>query len=319
MQSSSLTRRGRLSSFEKRYPAYIGYVYAILCNFISVFGNFFIQNISKNFTHNQTFHFVGIQLVLYNYGAIHYQKLSSCPKNPRITKMLCLRAMTGMVAGIFFYAGLPLVPLSEGTVIQMSTPVITGILAIGFLSEKYDRTLLITTILSVAGVLLITKPSFLFGEVSSGADYPSRDLGLILLLICAFITSLSQILLRKLGSVSNAYTTALFLGIGFCLSASIMEVIQGVKGPGLEKYFWVLLLGLLRFVTHVLNNKSYAFGEAGKISLISYSQVPIAYLVDLIIVGIEPEFFSIVGSVCVFSSVFVMLAKQYKKQQTSAK
>jgi len=308
--------RTRLSSFEKRYPTYIGYVYAILSNSVAVFGNFFIQNVSKNFTHNQTFHFVGVQLVLYNYAAIKAQKLDSCPKNPRVTKMLLLRALTGMIAGIFFYGGLPLVPLSEGTVIQMSTPVITGILAIGFLSEKYDRTLFITTILSVTGVLLITKPSFLFGQATAAGDYPSRSLGLILLLICAFITSLSQILLRKLGSVTNAYTTALYLGLGFSLSASVSEVIQGVKGPGLEQYLWVLLLGLLRFVTHALNNKSYAFAEAGKISLISYSQVPIAYLVDIIIVGIKPELFSVLGSACVFSSVFVMLAKQYKKEQS---
>ena len=311
-----IQRKSRLSIgyFEKTYPTYMGYVYAILTNILLVFGNLFIQNVSKNFTSNQVLYFVGVQLASYSFITTKHNKVPTCHSTPRITRMLILRAVLGFSGAIFFYKGMSVVPLAEGTVVQMLTPIITGILALLFLKEKYDITLLLSTIFSVIGVLFVNKPGFLFGEtVPSDKSYPDQTFGLFLLLVSSFLGSISQVILKKLGSVSNPFTTSFYLGIGFSISASIAVVLQGIKNPSLSVYIWLPMLGLVRFLIHALMGKSYAFGDAGKISLISYAQVPIAFIVDIFIVGRNPDLYSILGSFSVFSSVFIMLYKHYKQ------
>ena len=311
-----IVSRLNLATIEKKLPSYIGYVYAVLSNSIFVLGHYFVQKISKRFSADQVLFYVGVQLFLYNYATVKAQKISCCPKIPHTTRMLLLRAIFGFVAGIFFYRGLPMVPLSEGIVVQMLTPVITGILAIMLLREKYDMTLLITTILSVTGVLLITKPDFIFGEETQQTnEYPQRTFGLFLLLLCSFLASFSQILIKKLGSVSNAYNTGMYLGLGFALSSAVCQITKGVDVGNASIYIWLAVIGLSRYLAHVLLNKSYAFGDAGKIALFAYLQVPFGYIIDIFIVGRSPDFYSGLGSVSIFSSVFVTLYKQYQTKK----
>jgi len=320
LQEPKRARLLSISTLEKKYPAHIGYLYAFLTHFIGVVGTYLIQRVSRDFSSNQVLHFVGVQLVAYNYATASHKKLPCCPSNPSITSKLILRALAGMTSGILFYGGLPLAPLSEATVVQMSTPVMTGILALAFLNERYDRTLLLTTIFSLMGILMITKPPFLFGATEDDSQYPYKTFGLIILLVSSLFNSFGQILIKKLGAVSNAYTTSFYVGIGFCFSSSLGQIMQGVTSPAdWIPYLWILLIGASRYLTHLLNNKSYALGNAGKISLISYAQVPVAYLIDLVIVGRELDFYSGLGSLSVFSSMFIMLFKQFKQSKTAKK
>lgn len=55
-------------------------------------------------------------------------------------------------------------PLSEGSVLSMTTPVFAAIFSVFFLKESYDITMLLITLMSLMGVVFISKPTFLFSS-----------------------------------------------------------------------------------------------------------------------------------------------------------
>lgn len=53
------------------------------------------------------------------------------------------------------------------------------------------------------------------------------------------------------------------------------------------------------------------FGDAGKISVIVYTEVIFGYLIDILVVGTVPEFWSLVGSslitLCIINEFYTIL------------
>ena len=222
-----------------------------------------------------------------------------------------LEGFLGFTSAMFLNTGISLMPLSESIVIQMTVPVFTGLLAFCFLGEKYDRTLVLTTIFSFIGIILISKPAVIFGATSEkeAAAFPYRSLGILLTMVGSFTTAVIQITLKKLGAVSNA--NMFYWGIGLSLSGPIVQMFKGAKPFYFGLAIWLLLLGLSRYISQIYMHKSFTLGEANKVSLISYFQVPMAYIVDVFILGVTVDMYSVLGSICVFSCVFLALYKNY--------
>ena len=84
------------------------------------------------------------------------------------------RVVLGVVSFGFYIYSLTLLPLSEASVLNMTVPVTAGIFAALILKEKYDLSLFLITIFSFMGVVMIAKPSFLFGDHEVSSQYPNR-------------------------------------------------------------------------------------------------------------------------------------------------
>jgi len=203
--------------------------------------------------------------------------------------------------------GFTLIPVSECTAIQMTSPAFTAMLATIFFGEKYDIMLFLNTVLCFFGVMFISKPAFLFGTGEGNAESPHRSLGVMIALSGAFVGSFVQICLKKLGSMVspfiNTLTFAIFLG-------PIMAVAQIVVGMGdvyLSDVIAVAGIGLCHCGAHVLMNKSFALGSASTISLMMYSQVFLAYIIDIVFMGTALEFYSVIGSINIFLCLFITL------------
>ena len=211
-----------------------------------------------------------------------------------------------------------MLPLSEAVVIQMTSPVFTAILAVFILKETYSATLALTTLFSFLGVILISKPELIFGDNADAGRYPNKTLGIVISLFASFVAAGTQIMVKILGAVSNAYTISLYLGVIMSVWGAVFELFIGINAIFFVDILWGLLLGFLRFIMHVTLNKSYALEDASKVSLIMYSQVPLAYMIDVFIVGVELDRYSVIGSVSVFSCVFVLLYRNYQAKKAQA-
>jgi len=298
---------------EKKYKNQIGYIYAIISQISFVLGHSLVQKTSKHLTAFQVMYFIGIQVCMYNYIALALDK-SSYPSPyataPRTNKMLLTRAIVGFSGACFILSGLTLMPLSEAIVVQMTGPVFTGLLAICFLKEKYDKTLVLTTIFSFIGVILISKPAIIFGENDAAKDFPFRTLGIIATLIGSLITAVTQITIKKLGAVSSANTTAYYFGFGLATGGPLIQLFKGMNNYYMEDFIWLFFLGISRYISHIFLNKGFALASANKVSLMAYSQVPLAYVIDIFFLGVALEFYSVLGSIFVFSCVFILLYKK---------
>jgi len=67
-----------------------------------------------------------------------------------------------------------------------------------------------------------------------------------------------------------------------------------------------------------LMNYSMKFGDAGKISLMGYSEMLFGYLLDIFLLGTRPEFYSIIGSMLIFSCIFIQIYEITKRNRQRA-
>jgi drug/metabolite transporter (DMT)-like permease len=85
-------------------------------------------------------------------------------------RLLLQRGILGAAALACFLFSLTHLPLAESTLIQYMNPVFAILVAHWWFGERMGRGEWIALVASLAGVLLITRPAFLFGGAASGID-----------------------------------------------------------------------------------------------------------------------------------------------------
>src|SRR5690606_37022932 len=78
-------------------------------------------------------------------------------------RLLWLRGGLGFAALSCFYYSIARLPLADATVIQFTNPIFAALLAAWFLKEPVRIPEAMCVLVSMAGVLLVARPAFLFG------------------------------------------------------------------------------------------------------------------------------------------------------------
>ncbi|KRW99243.1 WD40-repeat-containing domain [Pseudocohnilembus persalinus] len=128
-----------------------------------------------------------------------------------------------MIAGIFWYLGVQILPISEAITLVMTNSMMTCILCYFFLGEKMTKIDIISIILGFTGILFIVKPEFLrelIGyELKKSDDFESQQnyfLGVLFCILGALGRSMSQILYKKIGKQADTITLSSFYSV-FCM------------------------------------------------------------------------------------------------------
>ena len=81
--------------------------------------------------------------------------------------LLIYRGLTAAFGMSFVFASYTKLKLSDATVLINTNPIWTTFLAFIFLGEKLSRKLLICCLISFVGIVLVSRPEFLFNNVYS--------------------------------------------------------------------------------------------------------------------------------------------------------
>ena len=84
----------------------------------------------------------------------------------RDKRWLWIRGALGFAGLSCVYGAVTHLPLAEATILQYLYPAITALLAGVFLGEAISRRIIAATAASLAGVLLVARPTLLFGGVA---------------------------------------------------------------------------------------------------------------------------------------------------------
>ncbi|EAL66249.1 hypothetical protein DDB_G0282779 [Dictyostelium discoideum AX4] len=124
------------------------------------------------------------------------------PKEKRL--FLSLRGLSGTIGLCTYFYTITVLPLSEAVIISFTNPVMTAALAAVLLKEKWGPVQAICAFLSLCGITVISKPSFLFhddhndGSSASHAESdPHKLLYIFIGIIGAFFGAISYIAVRK--------------------------------------------------------------------------------------------------------------------------
>ena len=215
---------------------------------------------------------------------------------------LFLRGLTGFIALSAIYLALTKLPLADATVLQYTNPVFTAFLAAIFLGEPISRRDWGGTALSLAGVVLIAKPSFLFGSRASGLD----PLYVGVALFGALFSAAAYVIVRKLRTSEHPLTIIFYFPLVTTLG-SLPTALPGAIWPTpLEWLLLVVGVAGTAQLGQVYLTKGLHAEQAGRAMSMSYLQILFAAVWGLLFFGERPDVLSVLGAALVMGGTVLV-------------
>ncbi|EFA80065.1 hypothetical protein PPL_06887 [Heterostelium album PN500] len=194
---------------------------------------------------------------------------------------------TGSMVCIFYT--ISVLPLGDAIAMSCSTLLFSGVLGSTILKEKWTKTYSICTILSIVGVFIISKPSFIFGSV-----------------LGAFFQSVSNVFSRKIGKDTNPFIMVVYYqSIAMLILLPVCLILNVWRAPSLIEWFYLFCMGVLGFIFQGTANRAFQIENVAKMSPLTYTEIIFTYILQIIFFKESPDLFSIFGSICIILCAFV--------------
>lgn len=168
------------------------------------------------------------------------------PKGRRL--MLVLRSFFGTTGLMLSFYAFRNMPLADASVIVFSVPVFVAVFAYIFLKEPCGLFNILTIILTLIGVILITRPTFIFGETfqnltTQNEKYHYGAWGALAAFGATLFGANAYVLLRALKSIHFSVIMANFGGFALIQTVTISWYLGVLCWPtcGIERILMVIL------------------------------------------------------------------------------
>jgi drug/metabolite transporter (DMT)-like permease len=211
--------------------------------------------------------------------------------------LLLLRGLLGYIALSAFFFGLTHLPLADATVIQYTNPVFTALLAALFLAEAIRRREMAFVLLSLAGVVLMTRPAFLFG----GADGRLDPFAVGVALAGALFSAAAYVTVRSLGRTEDPVVIVFWYAVIAALGALPFTVAEAVLPTPLE---WAVLLGIggVTQLGQVFMTRGLKAERAGRAMAVAYMQIVFAAAWGALLFAEVPDGWGLAGALLIILS-----------------
>lgn len=260
-------------------------------------------------------------------------------KDKNVQLLLILRAAFGSLAVAAFFYAVQNLPLPDAITLQFTTPVFAALLAVPLLKEKWLRQDQIGAAVCLLGVLMIARPSWLFGSSGVAAGVTAAKAATansttttatLVGLVGALFAGLAYVLVRKIGSRANANTMVFYYAMFSTLTAPLGSKLLGGEGStwnvmelpassnNLQQLLVFLGLGLFGFLGQLFTNMGLQQCDSAAIAtLITNTQIVFAFLFELTVLkeGLSP--WSLAGTALIvgyMASVGVGMMRKEKSQ-----
>jgi len=244
-----------------------------------------------------------VSLVL-SYGDVKRKKIALLGQHKLL---LCMRAVVGTVALFFVYYAVAKLPFAEATVLQYLHPMFTAFLAVLFLKEVLRWPTIMCIFLSLLGLLVIVRPSFLFAYAS--ADYDVIAIGAAIL--GAFGSGVAYILVRKLSALEDPSVIIFYFPL-FALPISLLFLGQDFVMPQGWQWLLLLLVGVMTQVGQIGLTRAMQTETASRATSFSYLQVVFAVILGWVFFSELPDAWVVLGAFLIVAGamVNVLLSKK---------
>ncbi|CCM00212.1 uncharacterized protein FIBRA_02240 [Fibroporia radiculosa] len=255
------------------------------------------------------------------------------PKGVRL--LLAFRGVSGFTGLFGSYYSLQYLSLSDSTVLQFLAPMCTAIVGALVLKEEFRRSQAVASLCSLVGVILIARPTILFGggstDIASDPDVilDSRSPSVIVASSVTPAQRLSAVSVALLGvlGATGAYTSIRAIGkrahpmhniVGFstqCVVSSLtaMLIIRPhiVMPTRLDWLFMLFGIGICGFMGQILMTMGLQRETAGRGTMAVYVQIIFATINDIVFFHSTPSILSLIGTVIIMTSaIYVAITKE---------
>lgn len=253
------------------------------------------------------------------YMQINKQHIEHVPfGDPKVRHWLVMRGAMGFFGVFGMYFSLQYLTISDAVLITFLAPSVTIILAWLILREHLCKAEVVGSLLSLTGVVLIVRPSFLFGDPQGNSDDVAETMDprkrLIATLVALWgVVGISSvwIIIRYIGKRAHA-----IINVSYFSSITGLIALFGIifipsmqfQTPRTMKQ-WLLLgsLGVCGFCHQLLLTIGIQKERAGRGTLMSYTNLIYAVFWDVLLFGHWPSFWSLCGMILITGSTLYVV------------
>ena len=214
-------------------------------------------------------------------------------------KALVGRALTGFAALSLFYTATTRLSLGDVTTIHYTSPVFTALFAWAALRERTGGRVWASTALSLLGVALVARPSFLFGAS------PVDQAAALLALGGAVGSAMAYTFVRKLKDTDGPLVVIYwFSAIGLALTLPFALPVWLWPTP--LEWAFLAAVGASTQAAQVCLTKGLHLEPAGRATAVGYLQIVFAFGWGLLVFDTAPDALSLLGAAVI--AVGVLLA-----------
>ncbi len=258
--------------------------FALMSTCVKLAGD--LPSLQKAFFRNLVGPFVAGYLVHKNHASYTGQKSS--------WKLLFLRSLAGTLGVVFNFYAIDHLILSDASMINKLSPIFTIIFSYIFLKEKIKLPQACAIVVAFSGMLLIVKPGF-------NVDVFPGMVGLA----GAVFAGVAYTCLRALGKSEPYYTTVFVFST--LSTVMLLPFLLWLYEPMTFIQFVLLIMaGVFATVAQFSLTLAYGYAPATEISIFDYSNVVFTAIISLIVFGVLPDIFSVLGYFVIFGSAYAM-------------
>ncbi len=235
------------------------------------------------------------------------------PRN--IRKLLVLRGFSGFFGVFGLYYSVQYLSVSDAIVIAFLAPIWASIIAFFILKERFTIIEATGAVASLIGVLLIARPTFLFGHSNLGDDKngvteEQRILGTTVGLLGVIGAGIAQCTIRWIGKRAHPLISVAY----FSLWCVIVSTVGLLVTPSLSFVFphtkqqWILFIsiGISGFCMQFLLTAGLQREQPSRITPIFYTQIIFAIIFDVVLWHQLPNLMSWIGTIIIVGSSAVV-------------
>ena len=214
-------------------------------------------------------------------------------------RLLLLRGVLGSCGLYCFFYAITILPLSEVTTIHYTNPIFTAVLAAVFLGEGISRRLLGGLMISLAGVVVVSRPGFIFGGVG-----PLDPVAVLVALVGAIFSSGAYVTVRQLRKTDDPILVVLY----FPLVATPLfapAAIHVWTWPGAIGWGILLAMGIATQIAQICLTRGLHRVPAGRGMAVGYVQIVFAILWGKALFGEAIDGRGVVGAVMIVGGALI--------------
>lgn len=310
---------------------YLAVVLMILCSVSFTMLSVFSVQASESFPSFQLFFLRQCQGLLLSWAYLKYYQIPLLGP-PSAIKLQILNGLIVSLGAFLYLYTVARLPLFDAVALYYTGPLFVTLFSAIFLGDKLTVENAVTSVLCMSGMILISRPTFIFGDPDDDDDesqgdeeeeeYKNRGFNVALALIGALIQGPNFVLVRKMAVSVDAFVFVFYfcmVSVPVFLVCSLVIEPDSWRGEDDHAVFDIAALfgmGLSGFLGQVLLNlslKTAAAGFTSEVSNIRYVDLLLSLIASLII-GDSVEVLSIIGALLIsLTTIFWLVKVAYLK------
>ncbi|KAJ3182172.1 hypothetical protein HDU85_003214 [Gaertneriomyces sp. JEL0708] len=234
-----------------------------------------------------------IQFVLGVAGCYYVGVLPWGPKGLRW--WLLARGSAGATGLALYFYTLVNMPLGDGMTIFFTGPAFTAVLAHLTLGEPLTVPDVTASFLCIVGVVLVSRPTFLFPPHEAHGD--SHTTAALAALAGAFMSAIAYCVVRKVGGRCHFMVHVTYFGVMSTLFSAIgVYCLESLRWWTLRETITMLGVGVTAFVAQCCLNKGLQLAHAGPASVMRNLDIVFAFIAGVLIFDELPTSTSMLGA-----------------------